>query len=99
MNSILIALISVIVTLIIVIFALITLKIKVDKIVEMLEEEEEEEEENSDIIECPHCKSTDRLFVAIHWSMNMPEVGQCPECMKTWQNSNTKEHPHLREVK
>jgi len=97
MNSILIALISVIVILIAVILAQITLIIKVDKIIELLEEEVEEE--NDDIIECPYCKSTDRLFVAIHWNMNMPSVGQCPGCKKTWQNFNTKEFPHLREVK
>ena len=96
MNSILIALISISTILIVVMLVLI--KLKVDKIAEILEEEEEEEE-NDDIIECPHCKSTDRLFVAIHWNMNMPNVGQCPECMKTWQNFNTKEHPHLKEVK
>ena len=95
MNSILIALISISIILIVVMLVLI--KLKVDKIVEILEEEEEEE--NDDIIECPHCKSTDRLFVAIHWNMNMPNVGQCPECMKTWQNFNTREHPHLKEVK
>lgn len=96
MNLILIALISVIVILIAVMLVLI--KLKVDKIAKLLEEEEEEEE-NDDIIECPYCKSTDRLFVAIHWNMNMPSVGQCPGCKKTWQNFNTKEFPHLREVK
>jgi len=97
MNSILIALISVIVILIVVILAQIALIVKVDKIIELLEEEAEEE--NDDVIDCPHCKSVNRLFVAVHWNMNMPDVGQCPECMKTWQNTNTKEFPHLREVK
>jgi DNA-directed RNA polymerase subunit RPC12/RpoP len=97
MNSILIALISVSVILIVVILALITLITKVNRIVELLEEEEEEE--NDDVIDCPHCKSTHRLFVPIHWNMTIPNVGQCPECTKTWQNTNTKEFPHLREVK
>ncbi len=95
MNSILIALISISIILIVVMFVLITLK--VDKIVKLLEEEEEEE--NDDVIDCPHCKSTHRLFVPIHWNMTIPNVGQCPECTKTWQNTNTKDFPHLREVK
>lgn len=95
MNSILIALISISIILIVVMLVLITLK--VDKIVKLLEEEEEEE--NDDVIDCPHCKSTHRLFVPIHWNMTIPNVGQCPECTKTWQNTNTKDFPHLREVK
>ena len=98
MNLILTALISIYIASLAIIFLLTVLIKKANRAIELLEEGEEEEETDEDTIDCPHCKSTRRLFAPIHWTPAMPDIGQCPECLKTWQNCNTKEHPMLKEV-
>ena len=94
MSLILVALISIIIGIIMMLALMSAVFVKVDRVIELLEEDEDD-----DAIDCPHCKSVNRLFVAIHWNMNMPDVGQCPECTRTWKKINTKEFPHLKEIK
>ena len=50
-----------------------------------------EYEDEDDRIECPFCK-----FMA---GLSEPDVGRCPNCLRSYQNLNTKDEPHLKELR
>ena len=67
---------------------------KINKVLVRIAEALEREDEEDDAIECPRCRQ-----FSLEWRENEPDVGDCFNCDRIYQNVNTKEEPHLRELK
>lgn len=63
-------------------------------LVEVMKDLGNQEDEDEDEIDCPWCRQ-----FPLEWRENEPDVGDCFNCDKVYQNVNTKAEPHLRELK
>jgi hypothetical protein len=73
------------------------------KLVEIMKNSGGFEYDEDDRIECPQCRfmagMTDGEYHYLQWSLAEPDVGQCPNCLRFYQNLNTKDEPHLKELR
>ena len=94
---------AVIVCLFLIFIAVYDARSALKELVEIMKDSGGFEDDDDDEIECPSCRfmagMTDGEYHYIEWSSTEPDIGRCPNCLRFYQNKNTKDEPYLKEIR